>query len=780
MEGFARAVVRFRFAVIIAWIVVAAFAVPRAARVGEVLSVEGYSIKPTEASEVTDMIREAFERPLARFMAVTLSGPIPIDSQPFRSLLEDVSDAALREPYIDQVISYLSTPDSGLVSNDRRTTFFIASVEASHVDTATMTVPAFRTAIHEAAARHPRASEYEIFVTGQPALDYDVRSVSAEDAEHGEIRSLIPTSMVLVLAFGAIAAAVLPIIIGVFAISCAVAGVHLVGSFYPMSVFAVTIITMVGLAVGIDYSLLIVTRFREEMNRGLSARDAAIRTIRTAGRAVITSGLTVLIGFASLLVTPITETRSVGVGGLLVVGAAVLLAVTLLPAGLSVLGKRIDWPMWLARRLAWYHAPAGWERWARWLAHHPWRALTIGAALAAAITWPIAKIEIGLPRAGWFPPGTESTFGAETLERIGSRGSLLPIRVTLQAPEGQRVVGTRYIRGLKRFSDSVQADPRVSQIKGPVDIQRGMSVFRYSMLYSDLTTARERYPEFFKAYVSADGRTALMDVILADTASVAGAMDVVQHVRDIATDVRGLDSVTTKVGGFAASSLDLQEDLLASFPTVITLVVIITAVMLLIAFQSVLVPIKAVVMNGLSVLGAFGLMVLVFQQGVGVGIFGLSQGTGAVYVVVPVLVFAVVFGLSMDYEVFLLSRIKEAYDRTKKNDVATMEGLSVTASVITSAAAIMIIVFGTFAFSRVLAAQLLGFGLAVAVFLDATLIRMVLVPSVMHIAGGWNWWPGVRETRLSNEPTPTRQPAHTPESSPAAGRPSTGEVKSDV
>ncbi len=781
MEGLAHTVIRFRFAVILAWVVVAAFAVPRAARVAEVLSVEGHSLKPTESSEVTATIRAAFERPISKFIAVTVSGPVPIDSQPFRTLLQDLSDAALREPYIDQVISYLTTPDSGLVSSDRRTTFLIASVGVSHADTVTRAVPAFRAAIHGAAARHPRASQYEIFVTGEPALDYDARSVSAEDAQRAETRSLIPTSMVLVLAFGAIVAAILPVIIGMFAISCAAAGVHVVGSFYPMSVFAITIITMVGLAVGIDYSLLIVTRFREEMNRGLSARDAAVRSISTAGRAVITSGLTVLIGFASLLITPITETRSVGIGGLLVVGIAVLLAVTLLPAVLSVLGRRIDWPRWLARRLAWYHTPRGWERWARWLAHHPWRALTIGITLIAAITWPIAKIKIGLPRAGWFPPGTESTYGADALERIGSRGSLLPIRVTLQAPEGQRVVGTRYIRGLKRFSDSVQADPRVSQIRGPVDIQPGMSAFRYSMLYSDLTSARERYPEFFKAYISADGRTTLMDVILSDTASFAEAMDVVHYVRTIAPSVRGLDSVSIKVGGFAASSLDLQENLLASFPTVIILVVIVTAVMLLIAFQSVLVPIKAVVMNGLSVLGAFGLLVLVFQEGVGVGIFGLAQATGAVYVVVPVLVFAVVFGLSMDYEVFLLSRIKEAYDRTKKNDVATMEGLSVTASVITSAAAIMMIVFGTFAFSRVLAAQLLGFGLAVAVFLDATLIRMVLVPAVMHIAGGWNWWPGVRSTGASKEQIPSRPPAYTPDGSSATPiHTGSGEVKSDV
>jgi len=208
--------------------------------------------------------------------------------------------------------------------------------------------------------------------------------------------------------------------------------------------------------------------------------------------------------------------------------------------------------------------------------------------------------------------------------------------------------------------------------------------------------------------------------------------------------VRGLDSVQVSVGGFVASGVDLQDDLLGRFPLLIGLIVVTTAIMLALAYRSILVPLKAVAMNCLSVAGAFGLIVLVFQRGVGGHFFGLRGPTEAIYVVVPVLVFAVVFGLSMDYGVFLLSRIKEAFDRTGRNDQATMEGLSATASTITSAAAIMIIVFGTFSFARMLVVQLIGFGLAVAVFLDATLIRMVLAPAIMHIAGRWNWWPGVK------------------------------------
>jgi len=212
--------------------------------------------------------------------------------------------------------------------------------------------------------------------------------------------------------------------------------------------------------------------------------------------------------------------------------------------------------------------------------------------------------------------------------------------------------------------------------------------------------------------------------------------------------MRGMQGADIVVGGFAASSVDLQHDLLKRFPAIVGMILGVTAIMLFIAFRSLLVPLKAVVLNCLSVGAAFGVTVLVFQHGYGGSLFGLDGPTEAIFVVVPVLVFATVFGLSMDYEVFLLTRIKEVFDKTGRNDHATMEGLSATASTITFAAAIMMVVFGVFAFSRVLAVQFIGFGLALAVLLDATLIRMVLVPAIMHIAGRWNWWPGVRTPRL--------------------------------
>jgi len=739
----ARFIVRFRLVVIAGWVALATLAVPRAARVADVLSVEVGSLE-TESERAYQLVREAFPRPIAQFFAITVQGPMAIDSPPFSALLDSLTAAIRREPVIARVVSYHDARDASLISRDRRTTFFIAALGREESKKATTHAPVVRRAVEAAVARLPQARDFEIHVTGAPALDYDVRTVSLADTRRGEQRSVPLAAVVLVLAFGALVAALLPLVVGVIAITCSFALVYVAAAIHPMSVFVLNIVSMIGLGVGIDYSLLMVTRFREELNRGLGARDAATRTIVTAGRAVVTSGLTVVVGFAALFIIPVPETRSIALGGLLVVAVAVLLSVTLLPAGLAVLGRRIDGPQWLARLLAWYHHPLFWEAWARWLGYHPIRALALGGVVAAAITWPIAKIRIGLPSTGWFPSGTDAEQGARALEAIGSRGAIEPLRVVLQAPPGSRIVGSRYVRGLSRLSDSIQSDPRVSRIRSVVDLEPGTSSLQYAFLYSDPARARAKYGDFLSAYLSEDSRTTLMDVVLTDTTSLTDAMDVVRRIRTVANGMRGLDSVQVSVGGFVASGVDLQDDLLKRFPLLIGLVLVTTALMLAVAYRSVLVPLKAVAMNCLSVAGAFGLIVLVFQRGVGGQVFGLRGPTEAIYVVVPVLVFAVVFGLSMDYGVFLMSRIKEAFDRTGRNDQATMEGLSATASTITSAAAIMIIVFGTFSFARMLVVQLIGFGLAVAVFLDATLIRMVLTPAIMHIAGRWNWWPGAR------------------------------------
>jgi RND superfamily putative drug exporter len=742
----AKWLVRYRGWVIVGWAAVAVLLAPRASHVHQALVVRGAYERSTGSARAKQLITQAFPGPIADYVALVVHGPVAVTHPRYDVLLDSLTHAVARKPYITQVFSLRTLGDSALVSRDRRTTFLIAALAPAANDDITQNfVPDLRAALRDALARTPASDGFEVKVTGQQALDYDVRTVSAEDAALGERRVVPLTLIVLIIAFGALVAAVLPVLIGLLAITVSLGLVTVVAQWTAMSVFVLNIATMVGLGVGIDYSLLIVTRFREEMNRGLSARDAAVRTIQTAGMAVLTSGLTVVVGFAALLTTPLSETRSVGLGGLIVVGIAVLLSVSLLPALLAILGRQIDRPRWLARPLARVHAPTGWERWARWLGRRPWRAIAIGGSVIALCSYPLVAIRFGLPAANWFPPGTESGQGLAELRRMGAAGVITPVRVVVRLPAGESALAGPRLRGLKALSDSLRAEPRVRSVRGVATIRPGLSALQLFLFYSDPQAVRDRYPEFFNAYLSTDRRTTLIDVIPADTVGFTGMMDLARQVREYAgAGIRGLERAEIAVGGFAATSVDLQDDLLADLPSVVGMILATTGLMLFIAFRSLLVPLKAVLLNCLSVGAAFGLTVLVFQEGLGAGVLGLEGPTEAIFVVVPVLVFASVFGLSMDYEVFLLARVKEVFDRTGRNDHATMEGLSATASVITFAAVIMVLVFGVFAFARVLAVQFIGFGLAVAVLLDATVIRMILVPAIMHIAGRWNWWPGVR------------------------------------
>ncbi|HKC42087.1 MAG TPA: MMPL family transporter [Gemmatimonadales bacterium] len=748
----ARQLVRWRGWVIGAWAVLALLFVPKATHVQRVLAVRGMNVEATQSARAAQLIRETFPNPIAEYVAIVVHGPVRYTNPRYAAVLDSVSAALARQPYISQVISVRTIGESTFVSPDRQTTFLIAALTpASTSDVNRTVVPDLRETVQRTLERLPHADGFDVKVTGNPALDYDVRTISAEDTRRAEEHALPLTLAVLVLAFGALVAATLPIIVGVLAITIALGIVAVAAQFQTMSVFVLNITTMVGLGVGIDYSLLIVTRFREELNRGLSPVDAAIRTIQTAGSAVVTSGMTVVVGFGALILTPLTETRSVGVGGLIVVAVAVLLATTFLPAALAILGRDIDRPKWLARMLAWIHTPQGWERWARYLGHRPWRAILGGGLAVAILTFPLTQIRIGLPARNWFPPDAESGQGLAALREMGASGVIQPLRVVVQLPPDESALSGRRLPGLKALSDSIAKDPRVREVRGVATLRPGMSTLQLAIFYGEPEAVRERYPEFFNAYLSRDQRTTLMDVIAVDSVSLTGMMDLARHVRATiarSTRLRGAEIV---VGGFAASSLDLQENLLGRFPGIVAMILGVTAIMLLIAFRSVLVPLKAVVLNCVSVSAAFGLTVLVFQHGYGGSVFGLEGPTEAIFVVVPVLVFATVFGLSMDYEVFLLTRVKEVFDKTGRNDHATMEGLSTTASTISFAALIMIIVFGNFAFTRVLAVQFIGFGLAVAVLLDATLIRMVLVPAIMHIAGRWNWWPGVRAPRRDVE-----------------------------
>jgi len=745
----AKLIIRWRWPIVAFWLLLVALIVPVASEVQHRLQVGGQEMERFESTRAEHLIRDRFATSFAAFAAVVIKHDSLAGGDPrYDAYLDSVALTLQRLPFVLQTLSpRQGGATSALQSADGHISMIVAGLRQVNDNDPPNYVPRLREALATL-----RSGGFTTLLTGSPAFDYDTRTVTAEDSAKIE-RLVAPIALLLlVIAFGTLAGAGMPILVGFIAIEITLGLVAMLAPFFNMSIFVLNITTMVGLGVGIDYSLLIVTRFREELAAGLAPFEAAELTIRTASQAVITSGATVLVGLLGLLIVPLSETRSVGVGGMIVVAVAVLLSTSFLPAALAILGRRVEWPSGLARWLAPLRSETGWMRYAASLARHPIRAVIIGTSIIAVLTLPVAWLSIGLPVSGWFPRDTEAGRAVTLLEAMGQAGSLMPIRVVLQTGDSSQVLDPDRLRGLARISDAIRADPRVKDVRSLVDLRPGVPLWQYAELYADTAKARQRLPEVFRTFLSRDGTATLFEVTLRDTVTLDGSLAAVRRIRTISTDtIPTFRGAALMSGGFAASSEDFRLELMRRFPLMVLVVLGVTGLMLGIVFRSVMVPVKAVIMNCFSVAAAFGLTVVVFQWGVGGSLIGLDGPTKAIFVLGPVLVFAIVFGLSMDYEVFLLSRIKEEFDASHDNDAATIAGLAATGATITNAALIMILVFGAFAFARVLAVQMVGFGLAVAVLLDATVIRMVLVPAVMHLAGRFNWWPGYRRRHLGGD-----------------------------
>lgn len=744
-------IVRWRWLIVAFWVVLGVVVVPVASEVHHRLQVGGQEMKGAESTRAERLIRSDFVTPFASFGVVVVKhDSLTVTSPRYAAYVDSLTLVLQRLPFVLKTLNWRSGADlADLRSADGHITLIVAGLRQVNDNDPTSYTPQIRAAIDT--MRLHTDGGFNTYLTGGPAFDYDTRTVTAQDSGRLE-RAVIPLSLlVLIIAFGTLIGAAMPILVGFIAIEFTLGVIAMIASWTPMSIFVLNITTMVGLGVGIDYSLLIVTRFREELASGLTSHAAAIATIRTASQAVITSGATVMVGLGALLVVPLHETRSVGTGGLIVVGVSILLSISFLPAVLAIVGHGVEWPRGLARLTAPLRSETGWMRYAASLGRHPIRAILISGGILLVLIAPVAKLNIGLPVSGWFPANTESGRGLAVLQEMSAGGSLQPIRVVLRTTDSSQILTPDRIGGLTAVSEAIRRDPRVRTVRGLVDLRPGILPWQYAaLIYADTARARARMPEVFRSYLSRDGTAMLFDVILGDTVTLDGSLDAVRHVRSInVATLPTLAHAELLAGGFAPSSLDFRDELMRRFPMLVGLVLGVTGLMLGLVFRSVLVPIKAVLMNCFSVAAAFGMTVVVFQWGIGGSLIGLPGPTEAIFVLGPVLVFAIVFGLSMDYEVFLLARIKEEFDASHDNDSATIAGLAATGATITNAALIMILVFGAFAFARVLAVQMVGFGLAVAVLLDATVIRIVMVPAVMHLAGRFNWWPGYRQPRSS-------------------------------
>ncbi|MDX1689742.1 MAG: MMPL family transporter [Acidimicrobiia bacterium] len=540
---------------------------------------------------------------------------------------------------------------------------------------------------------------------GDGSVSAEFTHLAEETLMRGEMVGVGVALVILVVLFGAVVAAGLPLLLAMGSILLAVGMTAVAGQVFELSTFVVNMITMIGLAVGIDYALFIVQRFREERSKGLSVSDAVVRAGDTATRAVFFSGLTVVIALLGLVTFPETTMRSLGVGAIFAVVGSVLAAVTLLPAVLRLLGDRVNRLRVPFTSRSHHHEGGGrmWHRITAAVTKRPVAGIVLAGGLLLAALVPYVSIATGQNSIGSLPDDSPIVRAFGTLNEEFDTGAITtPIVV--------------------RATDVTSVDVREAVDAFVADLES-------RDIYGDSTVR-----------VSPDRRVALVEVVTKLDPATLEARDAVTALRTEAIPAAfagvGAEVLVT---GEAAGTADFVEVVDARTPWVFAFVLGLSFVLLTIVFRSIVVPLKAIVMNLLSVGAAYGLLVLVFQHGWGADLLGF-QTTDVIEAWVPLLLFTVLFGLSMDYHIFLLSRIKEHYDLNGDNTESVAFGLGSTGAIITGAALIMVAVFGGFAAGDLVMFQQMGFGLAVAVILDATIVRSVLVPATMALLGDRNWY----------------------------------------
>ena len=692
-------------------------------------------VEGSQAETVRDELSSRFHSPFVDRVVLVIEGLPPADSEAGEQALGVIVSGLKEEPGVSGVASYLELRDPIFLGKGGGT--FVLIGLTSSEGPVELLVPKLhqreQSLENELRSRYPAV---KLELTGELPLNFDIRKASADQVHHSEGLVIPATLALLLVAFGSLIAALIPLVIGELAIATTLSIAGFLAERFHLSILVQNLATMLGLGLGIDYALLMVSRFRETICAGHDGPAASMLAAHHAGRTLLISASTVAIGFLALLTVPISEIRSIGLAGFLVAGMCVLLTNLLVPAVLGLLGARIDAGRlpFTPRLSADWAARTGnrWRRWGEVIVAHPWLSIFLAGAPLLLLGWQATRLDTSLPRGNWLPKAAESVHALHTLELMGRDGVVQSLRVIVELPEDSIAQSDAGWNAIDRASKRIAIDPRCARVISITTIADGNRSF-----LSNLSRETRR------TFLSSDGRAALLEVLPADSVSWRGDAAWVRELRKTgAATLTGVPGATLLVGGIPALNADYQTIVSDHLVPVTALVVVGTLLALLCGFRSLFAAVKAIALNLLSVSASFGALVLVFQDGYGSGLLGVPGGTGSVFPLVPIVTFAIVFGLSMDYEVFLVARVLEAR-RSGLNEVdAIPEGLARTAGLITSAAAIMIVVFAAFTFGDFLVVKMIGFTLAVAVLIDATLVRIVIGPALLRIAGDWNWWPG--------------------------------------
>ncbi len=769
-------VYRFRRAVALIAVVLAVASGALASQTASVLSSGGWLDATSESADVSARLDTEFGAGKSAVIALFRSDEPGADatSPAFQAAIAAAVARLTDDPIVTGIVGYAETGDMRFISDAGDAAYVVIELDLTDEESVE--------AVDDIRAAIAPPDGFTYLLTGYGPITKDSAVQSEEDLQKAEIVSLPIAALVLILVFASVVAAGMPLFVAGLAIPSSLALIYLVAQQVEMSIFVLNIATMLGLALAIDYSLFIVSRFREELRRGRAVGEAVERAMATAGKAVAFSGIAVAIGLSGLLLFEAPAIRSIGIAGALVVLSSVTFALTFLPAVLGMLGPRVNALSLgaLVRRfrpVSDAPTPARVSRWER-LAHgvmrRPITVLVPTLAVLLIAGAPVLRLEQGVPGAEIYPAGVESRDAYVALQTEFAPGETTPVVILVDVAGSPTDAST--IAALTAYADEVTQIAGIDRVEGPFSITNPQTGEAFS---PDEVAALYALPEGQRP----PGLAALLDRYVRGSTVRLDAISPTPPAKPEATDliplIRAMDPGvgTSQVGGSAATAYDFLVSQAERAPWAVGLTLVASGLILFLLFGSLIIPIKAVIMTLLSISASFGALVWIFQDGNLSNVLAFEP-LGYTIAGNPIIMFSVIFGLSMDYEVLLLSRIQEAYRRTGDNRASVAEGLSRTAGVITGAALIMIVVFSAFALAEVITIKSIGVGMAIAVAVDATIIRVLLVPATMRLMGRWNWWaPGMLErlvdrlgfSHVEDEELPDAPVKQTPERLPAPG-----------
>ena len=732
--AYGRFIYRFRWLVIALWFGLIVVSLPFAANISKELHNSGYALSSSESSSVDTQLVSTLRQPATHILAVFQSKTVDTTKPAYQREIQDFIARAKGFPHVTNITQ-------GGIGRDGRSIFVSIGLNQDK-DAVAENIPDFRQIL-------PQVGPARAYLTGDAAAASEVQLDTQSGTEFAEAIAMPLTLLFLFVVFGSLVAGAMPLLMAGVTIPTALAAIYAIALHVNTNIFVESIVSIIGLGLSIDYSLFVVRRFREELAQGHGVQEAVIATVTTAGEAILFSGCTVAIGFTGLLFIGVDVMTSFGVGGILIAGTSVVSALTLLPALLSLVGTRVNalrLPLLsrVGQKLSANDSanvrPSFWRTFALMVMRKPILIVIFVSSVLLLLGFPARTLNPGDPGATSLPPSSEARVGLDILHTQFPRINDDPVYVLVRTQNGSNMLTVPNISRIDHLSRWLATQPHVTDVQSLTRIPQvsdtALGIGELTHLYST-GTYQQNAGLLALVRSTTQGDTTLIVLKVDTKAGTSADITLIDHLRS--SDPSAKDGLITQIGGARVVNLDFNRTLYANFIRTLVFILLATYFLLLITFRSVLLPLKAIMMNAISISASYGSLVFVFQEGHFQQVLGFVAD-GTVDRFIPILLFCVLFGLSMDYEVFLLTRVREEWRRTQDNHASVALGLEKTGGTITNAALLFVIVSSAFIATPLIVTKELGLGITISVLVDASIIRCMLVPASMQLMGRWNWW----------------------------------------